>query len=91
VTTRIPALVAALAVLGGALTACASGPSQVNSAVIIGDHVISVDDVQRRLDEALTVEPAAKDLAKNHKLDLASRGIVDQLVRHELLAEAARG
>jgi hypothetical protein len=90
VTTRIPALVAALAVLGGALTACASGPNQVNSAVIIGDRVISVDDVQRRLDETLKVEPAAKDLAKNHKLDLVSRGIVDQLVRHELLAEAAR-
>jgi hypothetical protein len=90
VTTRIPALVASIAVLGSALTACASGPSQINSAVIIGDRVISVDDVQHRLDEALRVEPAAKELAKNRKLDLVSRGIVNQLVRHELLTEAAR-
>lgn len=89
-TTRIPALVAAFAVLGGALTACGSGPSQVNSAVIIGDRVISVDDVQQRLDQALRVEPATKELAKNRKLDLVSRGIVNQLIRHELLAEAAK-
>jgi len=90
VRIRIPALVAALAVLGGALTACASGPSQVNSAVIIGDRAISVDDVQQRLDQALRVEPAAKELAKARKLDLVSRGIVNQLIRHELLAEAAK-
>lgn len=89
-TTRIPALVAAFAVLGGALTACGSGPSQANSAVIFGDRVISVDDVQSRLDKALQTEPAAKELAKNRKLDLVSRGIVNQLIRHELLAEAAR-
>jgi hypothetical protein len=90
VTTRIRALVAALAVLGGTLTACATGPSQVNSAVIIGDRVISVDDVQHRLDRALQTEPASKELAKNRKLDLVSRGIVNQLVRHEVLAEAAK-
>lgn len=89
-TTRIPALVAAFAVLGGALTACGSGPSQANAAVIFGDRVISVDDVQSRLDHALQVEPATKDLAKNRKLDLVSRGIVNQLIRHELLAEAAK-
>lgn len=76
--------------LGGALVACSSGPSQINSAVIIGDRVISVDDVQNRLDQALRVEPATKELAKNHKLDLVSRGILNELVRHELLAEAAR-
>jgi len=88
---RRPAvLVASLAVVGGALAACGSGPSQVNSAVIMGDRVISVDDVQHRLDTALSAEPAAKDLAKNRKLDLVSRGIVTQLIRHELVAEAAR-
>jgi hypothetical protein len=52
--------------------------------------VITVDDVQRRLDTALNAEPAAKDLAKNHKLDVVSRGIVNELIRHELLAEAAK-
>jgi hypothetical protein len=83
-------LVASVAVLGGALAACGSGPSQVNSAVIMGDKVITVDDVQGRLDTALRVEPAAKELAKSRKLDLVSRGIVTQLVRHELIAEAAK-
>ncbi|HEV2782756.1 MAG TPA: SurA N-terminal domain-containing protein [Actinophytocola sp.] len=82
-------LIAVLAVLATALTACGSGPTQINSAVIIGDRVVSVDEVQRRLDTALDTEPAAKDLARNRKLDLVSRGIVNQLVRHELIAEAA--
>lgn len=84
------AALAALAVATTLVSGCGSGPSQVNSAVIIGDRVVSVDEVQRRLDTALNAEPAARDLAKNRKLDLVSRGIVNQLVRHELVAEAAR-
>jgi hypothetical protein len=88
---RRPALlIASLAVLGSVLTACGNDPSQANSAVIIGSKVITVDDVQNRLNHALDTEPAAKDLARNRKLDQVSRGIVDQLVRHELIAEAAR-
>jgi hypothetical protein len=89
-TRRPGLLIAVLAVLASAVTACGSGPSQINSAVIIGDRVVSVDEVQRRLDTALEAEPAARDLARNRKLDLVSRGIVNQLVRHELIAEAAR-
>jgi hypothetical protein len=77
-------------VAGSALTACGTGPSQVNSALIIGDRVVTVDSVQDRLDTALRNEPAAKELAKNRKLDLVSRGIVTQLVRQELLTEAAK-
>jgi hypothetical protein len=88
---RRPALlVAALAMAGSALTACGNGPNQANSALIIGDRVVTVDSVQDRLDTALRNEPAAKELAKAHKLDLVSRRIVTQLVRQELLAEAAR-
>jgi hypothetical protein len=88
---RRPALlVAALALAGSALTACGTGPSQVNSALIIGDRVVTVDSVQDRLDTALRNEPATKELAKNRKLDLVSRAIVTQLVRQELLNEAAR-
>jgi hypothetical protein len=90
VIRRPVVLTAALAVLGTVLAGCGSGPSQVNAAVIIGDRVISVDEVQRRLDMALKAEPAARELAKNHRLDLVSRGIVSELIRHELLAEAAR-
>jgi hypothetical protein len=88
---RRPAmLIAVLAVLGSALAACGSQPREANSAVIIGDRVISVDDVQGRLENALNKEPAARDLAKNHKLDLVSRSIVTQLVRHELITEVAK-
>jgi hypothetical protein len=83
-------LVAALAVVGSAVAGCGSGPSQANSAVIIGDRVITVDDVQQRLDNSIKNEQATRDLAKTHKLDLVSRGIVDQLIRHELIAEAAK-
>jgi hypothetical protein len=79
-------LLAASALL---LAGCGSGLSQPNAAVIIGDRTISVGDVQHRLDTALKADPTAQELAKNHKLDLVSRGIVSQLVRHELLAEAA--
>jgi hypothetical protein len=86
---RVAPPVAVLAVLGTALTACGSGPSQVNSAVIIGDRVISVDSVQQRLDTALKNEPAAKELAKTRSLDKVSRAIVSQLIRHELLTNAA--
>src|SRR5436190_11329797 len=87
---RPAALIAGLAVLGSVLTACGSGSTQANSAVIIGKRVISVDEVQQRLDTALSKEQVAKDLAKNHKLDLVSRGIVSTLVLHELIVEQVR-
>ncbi|HET9141061.1 hypothetical protein [Actinophytocola sp.] len=88
---RRPAiLIAALAVLGSALTACGSQPREANSAVIIGNRVVSVDDVQAKLETALNKEPAARELAKSHKLDLVSRSIVTQLVRHELITEVAK-
>jgi hypothetical protein len=87
---RVGLPVAVFAVLGSAVAGCGSGPSQANSAVIIGQRVITVDDVQHRLDDAISREQAARDLAKNHKLDVVSRGIVDQLIRHELITEAAK-
>lgn len=87
---RSATLAALLAVAATVLVGCGSEAGQANSAAIISGRVVSVDDVQRRLDDALQKEPAAQDLARNRKLDLVSRGIVNQLVRHELIAEAAR-
>ncbi|HEU5469978.1 MAG TPA: hypothetical protein VFV67_04945 [Actinophytocola sp.] len=88
---RRPAmLIAVLATLGMLTAACGSEPREANSAIITDDRVVSVDDVQARLNRSLETEPAAKELAKTHKLDLVSRGIVTQVVRHELIAEAAR-
>jgi len=71
------------------LTACGTGPNQVNSAVIIGDHVISVDEVQSVVDKVVK-EPAARSLAQQHKLDLVAREAVGQLVVHEVLGDFAR-
>ncbi|GAB1515428.1 hypothetical protein JCM33774_74710 [Actinophytocola sp. KF-1] len=70
------------------LSACGTGPSQVNSAVIIDDHVISVDEVQSLIDKVVK-EPAARPLAQQHKLDLVAREIVTQLVTHQVLTEVA--
>jgi hypothetical protein len=71
------------------LSACGTGPSQVNSAVIFGGQAISVDEVQSLVDKVVK-EPAARGLAQQHKLDLVAREAVGQLVVHELLADVAR-
>src|SRR2546430_1654833 len=60
---RTPVLfIAALATVGTTLTACGSGPNQVNSAVIICDRVITVDSVQQRLDTAAKPEDLPKQM-----------------------------
>lgn len=87
-STRAGVLVAVVSVFL-VLAGCGSGPSQVGAAAIVGEHRIPVDQVQQRLDQALASEPAAKQLAANHKLDLVGRELVGQQVVHELLARAA--
>jgi hypothetical protein len=72
------------------LAGCGSGPSQVSAAVIIGDREITMDRVQALLDDAVRDQPAAVQLAEQHKLDLLGREIVRQLVTHELVTTAAR-
>ncbi|WP_026360790.1 SurA N-terminal domain-containing protein [Amycolatopsis nigrescens] len=83
---------ALLAVLAACLlvAGCGSGPSQVGAAVIVGGRVVSVDDVQKMVEKVTKAEPAAQQLARNHKLDLVSRAIIGQLVVHDLLGEAAK-
>ncbi|MFL6118746.1 hypothetical protein [Actinophytocola sp.] len=86
---RAVAPFAAVIALVATLSACGNGPSQVNSAVILGDHVISVDQVQNLVDKVVK-EPAARGLAQQHKLDLVAREAVGQLVVHEMLTDVAR-
>lgn len=88
VLRRAVAPFAAVTALVATLSGCASGPSQVNSAVIIDDHVVSVDEVQSLIDKVVK-EPAARPLAQQHKLDLVAREVVTQLITHELLTEVA--
>jgi hypothetical protein len=89
VLRRAVAPFAAVTALVAGLTACGTGPSQVNSAVIIDDYVISVDEVQSVVDRVVKQQPAARSLAQQHKLDLVAREVVTQLVTHRLLTQAA--
>lgn len=72
------------------LAGCGSGPSQVRAAVLIGDHEITVDQVQQVIDRAVREQPAAQQLAQQHKLDLVGRAVVGQFVIHELITRAAQ-
>jgi hypothetical protein len=87
---RNTVLIAVLAALVAGLTACGSGPSQANSAVIVDGQSITVDEVQNLLDKIVREQPAAKPLAQQRKLDLVAREAVSQLIQHELLVKAAR-
>jgi hypothetical protein len=87
---RATVLIALLTALAAGLTACGSGPSQVNSAVIVDGKAIQVDEVQGLLDKIVKEQKAAKPLAQQHKLDLVAREAVSQLVLHQLLEKAAR-
>jgi hypothetical protein len=81
---------ALVAVVAGALllAGCGSGPSQVGSAVIVGDRSVSLDRVQSMIDQAVRVHPYAQKLAREHKLVLLGREIVRQTVLHELTLRA---
>jgi hypothetical protein len=83
-------LIALLTALVAGLTACGSGPSQVNTAVIVDGKAISVDEVQDLLDKVVNDQKAARPLAQQHKLDLVAREAVSQLVLHQLLLKAGR-
>ncbi|HEY7594046.1 MAG TPA: SurA N-terminal domain-containing protein [Actinophytocola sp.] len=83
-------LIAVLTALVAGLTACGSGPSQLNSAVIVDGKSISVDEVQALVDKVVREQKAAKPLAQQRKLDLVAREAVSQLVLHQLLRKAAR-
>ncbi|MGB3437732.1 MAG: hypothetical protein WBA97_03170 [Actinophytocola sp.] len=89
VLRRAVAPIAAVTALVATLSACGTGPSQVNSAVILDDHVISVDEVQALIDKVVE-EPAARPLAQQRKLDLVAREVVSQLITHQLLTEVAK-
>lgn len=82
---------ALVAVVAGAflLAGCGSGPSQVGSAVLVGDRSVSLDQVQALIDKAVREQPYAQKLAGEHKLEELGRAAVSQLALHEMLAAAA--
>lgn len=68
---------------------CGSGPSQVRAAAFLPGHEVSVDQVQQLIDKAVQEQPAAQQLAQQHKLDQVGREAVRQLVLHDLITRAA--
>lgn len=78
-----------LAAAAAMLTACGSGPSQVGSALIVGDTSVSVSQVQQELNQLLATQPAVKQAQQQGKLDQTARSIVTTHVRHDLVARVA--
>jgi len=72
------------------LAGCSAGQGPAGAAAVIGDHVITVDEVQGRFDAVLrTNDPAIAQLEQQHKLDQVSREILRQEVLHQLTVHAA--
>lgn len=88
---RTSSVFVAVVLSGGLLAGCGGGPSQVGSAVIVGDTSVSLGDTQRRIDIALA-KPGLLDQLKLQGAGPAevSREVVTRQVQHLLLAEAAR-
>jgi len=82
--------VAAVAVLGAVVSGCSGGPSQVGSAVIVGDTAIPLGAVQDDITTALGSEkaPIATQLGLTDQQAVA-RYVVSDAIRHELLADRA--
>jgi hypothetical protein len=92
VTTVIRRPAAAVVVLAAAallLSACGSGPSQVGSALIVGNSSVSVNQIQRELTDVLATQQAAQQAQQQNKLDLAARSLVTGHVLHVLVGRAA--
>ena len=99
---RLLPIVASIAVGALVLTGCGSGPSRIGAAAIVGDQVITVDDIQARLRtaapdlrEAVDRQGAAQGVAPGaplppEVLPSESRRLVTVRVLHELIAEQSR-
>ncbi len=82
-------ILAGLAAAAALLTACSSGPSQVGSALIVGDNSVSVNQVQQELNALLASQPAVQQAQKQGQLGLYSRNIVTTNARHDLVGKVA--
>lgn len=80
-------VLAVVTAAGLTLAACGSGPSQVGAAAIVGDTVISVDQVQHELNSVLAAQPKARQAQQQGKLDQVSRGIVSSGILHQVVAQ----
>ncbi|MBO0839659.1 MAG: SurA N-terminal domain-containing protein, partial [Sciscionella sp.] len=81
---RIAALVG-VAATGALLAGCGSGPNQTNAAAIVGDKVISIDDVQAQMNTMVDKTPPSQQT----QLDSTTRQLLTWQVRHQLLTQLA--
>ncbi|WAL66597.1 hypothetical protein ORV05_01915 [Amycolatopsis cynarae] len=73
------------------LAGCGSAPSQVGAAAFFDDHeIVTIDQVQSMIDKSVQEQPAAQQMAQQHKLDQVGREAVRQLVLHELITRTAQ-
>jgi hypothetical protein len=86
---RVLGVAAAVVTAGAVATGCA-GPSQVGSAVIVGDNAVSLESVQSQLATALGKPDQVAQLKQQggSEADVA-RSIVTQQVLHDLLGRQA--
>jgi hypothetical protein len=80
---------AAVVVAGGLLAGCATGPSQVGAAAIVGETVIPLESIQSWFDRVVADRERKERARAAGQLDDIGRRIVTEAVRHELLRQAA--
>jgi hypothetical protein len=87
---QVGRVLAVVATVGAVVSGCGSGPSQVGSAVIVGQTAVPLEQVQGQLDAALSKPGIADRLAASGvgPPDIA-RDVVTRTVLHDLLARTA--
>jgi hypothetical protein len=86
---RVLQVAAAVATAGAVATGC-GGPSQVGSAVIVGDNAVSLESVQSQLATALDKPDQVAQLKQQGGTEAdVARSIVTQQVLHDLLTRQA--
>jgi hypothetical protein len=76
---------AIVAVAGGLLAGCGSGPSQIGSAAIVGDTAIPLEYIQDWFDRVVANRERKEQLRSQGQFDDLGRFLVTETVRHELL------
>lgn len=89
--SRVIRAIAVTSILGAVVAGCGSGPSQVGSAVIVGNSSVALSSVESQLG-TLLASPKLKQLMTQSGVtpDLVARELVSRSVLHDLIrAEAA--
>lgn len=90
-TTAMRRSVVLIAAATTLVAGCSTGQGDPTVAVTVGGVSVStVDQVQQQLNDLLSRNQQAQEMAQQRKLDQVARGIVTQDVLHALTADAAR-